>query len=221
MKQLFDAVIFDLDGTLVDSMWVWTKIDEVYLGRFGFEVPNTLQAEFEGMSFTETALYVKERFNIPDDVEAIKAEWNKLAFEFYQKQVPLKTSVLAFLDYLKEQDIKVGIATSNSHELVNAVLEAHGIRECFEVICTSCEVERGKPYPYIYQRVAEKLGVNVHRCLAFEDVPNGVLATKRAGMTVCAIKDRQNEETEARLHKEAHYFIEDYSKVIEYFQKNA
>ena len=61
----------------------------------------------------------------------------------------------------------------------------------------------------------------MHRCLAFEDVPNGVLAAKRAGMTVCAIKDRQNEETEAVLHKEAHYFIEDYSKVIEYFQKNA
>ena len=68
MKQLFDAVIFDLDGTLVDSMWVWPKIDEVYLGRFGFEVPDTLESEFEGMSFTETALYVKERFNIPDDV---------------------------------------------------------------------------------------------------------------------------------------------------------
>lgn len=219
MKRTFDAVIFDLDGTLVDSMWVWPKIDEVYLGRFGFEVPDTLEAEFEGMSFTETALYVKERFNIDDSVEQIKADWNALAFEFYAKEVPLKESTLAFLDYLKEEDIKIGIATSNSHELVNAVLEAHGISDRFEVIRTSCEVEKGKPYPYIYNKVAEELGVEPGKCLAFEDVPNGVLAAKRAGMTVCAIRDRQNEAMEEALHKEAHYFVEDYKQVIEHFKK--
>lgn len=219
MKKTFDAVIFDLDGTLVDSMWVWPKIDEVYLGRFGFEVPDTLEAEFEGMSFTETALYVKQRFNIEDSVEQIKADWNALAFKFYAKEVPLKESTLAFLDYIKTQDVKIGIATSNSHELVNAVLQAHGIRDRFEVIRTSCEVEKGKPYPYIYNKVAEELGVEPVRCLAFEDVPNGVLAAKRAGMTVCAIRDRQDEAMEEVLHKEAHYFVEDYKQVIEHFKK--
>lgn len=218
MKRTFDAVIFDLDGTLVDSMWVWPKIDEVYLGRFGFTVPDTLEAELEGMSFTETAVYVKERFRLEDDVEQIKADWNQLAFEFYAQEVPLKQNVKAFLEYIKEQGIKIGIATSNSYELVKVVLETHGIMEMFEVIRTSCEVEKGKPYPYIYNKVAQDLGIEAHRCLAFEDVPNGVLAAKRAGMTVCAIRDRQNQDMEAVLKKEAHYFVEDYKDVIEYFK---
>lgn len=218
MKRTFDAVIFDLDGTLVDSMWVWPKIDEVYLGRFGIEVPSTLESEFEGMSFTETALYVKERFNIQDDIEQIKADWNTLAFEFYAKEVLLKESVRDFLEYIKAQGIKVGIATSNSHELVKTVLEAQGIMHHFEVIRTSCEVEKGKPYPYVYNKVAEDLGVEPNRCLAFEDVPNGVLAAKRAGMTVCAIRDRQDEVMEEVLKQEAHYFVEDYKNVITYFE---
>lgn len=217
MKRTFDAVIFDLDGTLIDSMWVWPKIDEVYLGRFGFTVPDTFDAEVEGMSFTETAMYVKERFKIRDSVEQIKTDWNQLALEFYAQKVPLKQNVQSFLEYIKDQEIKIGIATSNSQELVKVVLEAHGIRDYFDAIRTSCEVEKGKPYPYIYNKVAEDLGVEAHRCLAFEDVPNGVLAAKRAGMIACAIRDRQNQEMEVLLKKEAHYFVEDYKQVIEYF----
>ncbi|MEG0713035.1 MAG: HAD hydrolase-like protein [Niameybacter sp.] len=78
MKRTFDAVIFDLDGTLIDSMWVWSKIDEAYLGRYGLEVEDSFEAELEGKSFTETAVYVKERFQISESVEEIKAEWNKM-----------------------------------------------------------------------------------------------------------------------------------------------
>ena len=69
------AVIFDLDGTLVDSMWIWRDIDIEYLGRFGISVPSGLQTEIEGMSFSETAVYFKERFHIPDSLEKIKRDW--------------------------------------------------------------------------------------------------------------------------------------------------
>ena len=218
MKRTFDAVIFDLDGTLVDSMWVWSKIDEDYLGRYGIEVDEMLESELEGMSFTETAEYVKNRFQLEDSVEKIKADWNQMASDFYRAQVPLKKHVREFLEYLESQDITMGIATSNSHELVEIVLEAHGMRQKFASIRTSCEVEKGKPYPYVYQQVAKDLDVEPTRCLAFEDVPNGVLAAKRAGMTICAIRDRQVAEMEEVLRQEADYFVEDYKQIIEYYE---
>lgn len=218
MNNTFDAVIFDLDGTLIDSMWVWAKIDEVYLGQFGIGADEFSEAEVEGMSFTETAQYMKERFQIQDDVEKIKADWNQMALEFYKSQVPLKEGVREFLDYIEALGMKMGIATSNSHELVDIVLEAHGIRSKFGAICTSCEVEKGKPYPYVYEKVAQDLGVEPKRCLTFEDVPNGVLAAKRAGMISCAIRDRQDKEMEERLRQEAHYFVENYRDIIAYYE---
>ena len=77
------AVIFDLDGTLVNSMWVWHDIDIEYLGRYGYDVPEDMVQEIEGMGFTEVAVYFKERFRIPDEIETIKEEWNRMAFEKY------------------------------------------------------------------------------------------------------------------------------------------
>lgn len=218
MNNTFDAVIFDLDGTLIDSMWAWDKIDEIYLGQFGVKADEFSEEEVEGMSFTETAQYMKTRFNIEDDVEKIKKDINQIAFEFYKSQVPLKEGVREFLDYLDGQGIKMGIATSNSYELINVILEVHHIKNKFGAICTSCEVEKGKPYPYVYEKVAKDLGVEPKRCLTFEDVPNGVLAAKRAGMTSCAIRDRQDEEMEERLRQEAHYFVEDYREIIAYYE---
>ena len=75
------AVIFDLDGTLMDSMWMWTDIDIEYLGRYGYELPPDLQNEIEGMGFTETATYFKNRFRLPQPLEEIKKEWNRMAYD--------------------------------------------------------------------------------------------------------------------------------------------
>lgn len=75
------AVIFDLDGTLVDSMWMWEDIDIEYLGRYGLSCPEDLQKAIEGMSFTETAVYFKERFGLPDSIEEIKEAWIAMSLE--------------------------------------------------------------------------------------------------------------------------------------------
>ena len=87
------AVIFDLDGTLVDSMWMWEDIDIEYLGRYGLSCPEDLQKAIEGMSFTETAVYFKERFGLPDSIEEIKEAWIAMSLEKYEKEVPLKPDV--------------------------------------------------------------------------------------------------------------------------------
>lgn len=189
MLEGIKAVIFDLDGTLVDSMWMWKAIDIEYLGRYGYECPEEIQKEIEGMSFTETANYFKEKFNLPVPIDKIKEDWNAMALDKYQHEVPLKEGMLEFLMDLKQRGIKTGIATSNSRELVDAVIESLAIGEYFDEIHTSCEVAKGKPAPDIYLLVAECLGVEPQDCLVFEDIPFGIMAGKNAGMKVCAVYD--------------------------------
>lgn len=204
------AVIFDLDGTLVDSMWMWKAIDIEYLGKFGIELPPTLQKDIEGMSFSETAVYFKETFRLPDSLEEIKADWNRMAHEKYTREVSLKNGAKEFLDYCKSRKMKLGIATSNSRELVDATLEALGIKDYFDCVMTACEVEKGKPAPDIYLAVAKKVSVADHECLVFEDVEMGILAGKNAGMEVCAVEDEFSMNQTELKKKLANYYIKDY-----------
>lgn len=208
------AVIFDLDGTLVDSMWMWKAIDIEYLGKFGISLPSTLQKDIEGMSFSETAVYFKETFQIPDSLEEIKADWNKMAYDKYTKEVDFKKGAIKFLEICIQKGIKLGIATSNSRELVDATMEALGAKQYFDCIMTSCEVDKGKPAPDIYLAVAKKLGVQPDECLVFEDIEMGILAGKNAGMEVCAIEDDFSMDQMEIKKKLADYYIKDYTEVF-------
>ena len=155
----FKAVIFDLDGTVVDSMWMWKAIDIEYLARYHIPFPKDLQSQIEGMSFSETANYFKQTFQIPDSIDQMKSDWNAMAWDKYQNEVHPKEGMLDFLKYLKSNHIKTGIATSNSPELVEVLMESKSMRQYFDAIHTSCEVGHGKPAPDIYLHVAQRLGV--------------------------------------------------------------
>ena len=208
------AVIFDLDGTLIDSMSMWDDINVEYLSKFGLTVPENLQREISGMSFTECAIYFKEKFHLPDSIEEIKEVWNEMAMYKYMHEVPLKTGVLEFLKELKQRGIKTGIATSNSIELVNAVLDSLQIAKYFDEVHTSCEVQKGKPAPDIYLLVAKCLFVAPEQCLVFEDVPEGIIAGKRAGMQVCAVEDDFSKYMTEEKKKLADYYIVDYKELL-------
>ena len=209
------AVIFDLDGTLVNSMWVWHDIDIEYLGRYGYDVPEDMVQEIEGMGFTEVAVYFKERFRIPDEIETIKEEWNRMAFEKYATVVPLKPGVAGFLEKIHVAGMKVGIASSNSRELIMACLKNHRIDGYFDCITTACDVAKGKPSPDIYLHVAKALGVKPEECLVFEDVPMGILAGKNAGMQVCAIEDEHSADQREEKRRLADFYIRSYDEIGE------
>lgn len=215
MLNNIEAVIFDLDGTLVDSMWMWKEIDVEYLNKFGIEVPSDLQQAVEGMSFSETAQYFKERFNLPDPIDVIKAEWNQMAWDKYGNEVPLKKGVIEFLEELRSRGIKTGIATSNSKELVNHVLKSLNITGYFDSVRTSCEAKKGKPAPDIYLLVADDLQVDPKYCLVFEDLALGVMAGKSAGMSVCAVFDPYSEDDKDRKRELADYYIDTYFDIFE------
>ncbi len=203
----YEAVIFDLDGTLVDSMWMWRAIDVEYLGRFNINIPGDLQKSIEGKSFSETAVYFKNRFKIPYSVDEIKQSWNEMSYDIYQNRVKLKNGAKEFLDYLKDNNIKMGIATSNSRELAICVLKARNIFDYFEAIVTGCDVNAGKPNPDVYLKTAGLLNVNPKNCLVFEDIPNGIMAGKNANMTTCAIEDEYSKDLTDEKKRLADYYV--------------
>lgn len=217
MKYFKDikAIIFDLDGTLVDSMWIWKQIDIDFLEKRGHTLPEDLQKEIEGMSFTETATYFIDRFELKESLEEIKDEWNEMANHFYAKEIKLKENVHLIIEYAKRHGIKLGIGTSNSRELLMTVLEANNIQSDFESIRTSCEVNKGKPNPDIFLKVAEDLGVSPQSCLVFEDTHAGIMAGKNAGMKVVAIYDALSEPYTEMIKEDADYYIFDYAEIME------
>ncbi len=207
------GVIFDLDGSLVDSMYMWKEIDVEFLGRFGLDVPKSLGTDIEGMSFTETAEYFKRTFSLPLSVEEIKDCWNQMAYQKYSKEVGFKPGAGTFLAWLKEKQIPTGIATSNSHTLVDAVLGHLGVAGQFRTIVTSCDVNRGKPEPDVYLCAARRMGINPAHCLVFEDVPAGILAGHRAGMHVIAVEDAFSADLAEKKRELADGMIETYEEV--------
>lgn len=210
------AVIFDMDGSLVDSMWVWTEVDDVYMEKYGLTMPENFHKEIEGMSFTETAQYFVDTFpQLNFTVEEVKREWQEMTMDMYCTRVPLKPGAGEFLRRVKQAGIRLGIATSNARELAEAALDALQIHELFDTVRTSCEVAKGKPAPDVYLKAAEDLKVDPAECLVFEDIPSGILAGKRAGMTVCAVEDDFSRPYEKEKRELADYYICDYAEVFQ------
>ncbi len=208
------ACLFDMDGTLLNSMHICKDIDIEFLARFGHELPPTLQREIEGKSFRDTAVYIKDKFQIPLSIEEIMDIWNEMAFQKYSEEIFFKNGAFEFVKMLKEKGIRTAICTSNSRELVNAVAEHLGFTPYFDTVITSCEVGAGKPAPDIYLEAAKRVGVEPEYCLVFEDIVTGLMAGKRAGMKLCAVEDEYSADQKEAKKAMADYYVEDYLDLL-------
>jgi len=208
------AVIFDLDGTLIDSMQVWRKVDAEFLGSRGIKVPDDLFEHLpNGNSFIQTAQYFKDRFELPDSVQSIMNEWTQMVTHHYQQDILLKVGAAELVHDLVSQGILLGLATSNSRFLASAVLSRSGIWDCFTASVTGEEVKMGKPYPEIYQKTACLLDIEAQDCIVLEDTLSGVQAGKAAGMKVIAIYDADNLDQIPKIKSVADFYAEDYTQV--------
>jgi len=212
------AALFDMDGTLMDSMWMWTDIDVEYLKKIpqakGQDI-RQLQLEIEGMAMGEIAVYFKKKFLLSDPVEKLQADWNAMALERYSHRVPLKPGALTMLAQMKARGLKLGLCTSNSAELTRAALAANHVEGMFDVVLTANEVGRGKPNPDIYLEAARRIGVKPEDAIVFEDVMNGVIAGRRAGMKVCGVADDDYADRRQDIIEAADYFVEDFRELAE------
>ncbi len=215
MLENIEGVIFDLDGTIVDSMGVWRTVDVTFLGRRGIPLPEGLNKELESMEFMETARYFKRRFELPDAVEEIVAEWMDTALDQYLRHVPMKPGLRGFLEHLEKNNIPAAIATSNHADLARAALKGHGLERHFAEIVTCGEVEHAKPAPDVYLEAARRLGVPAEKCIVFEDIPVGIQAGKSAGMRTCAIRDDYSQSQDGQKRQLADYYIESYAQALD------
>ena len=220
MTQIkYQAVIFDLDGTLIDSMHIWRKVDQEFLGKRGLTVPPDLFDHLpQGNSYIQTAQYFKDRFQLNDTVEDIMSEWTRLVVWHYENSIPLKPSVKHVIEWLAEKNIPLAIGTSNSLELALAALKQHKLQDYFQTIVSGCREIRGKPYPDIYLKAAEELKVSSENCIVIEDTLSGILAAKNAGMHTIAIYDADADDQRNEINAEADFPATDYMEVLEYLE---
>ena len=215
MLQGKRAALFDMDGTLVDSMGIWGDIDIEFLGERGIPMPVNLQQGIEGMSFSETAHYFKSTFDLTETEEELKVIWNQMAYDKYRTVVPLKPGAVEFLRWLKAQGFATAVCTSNSRELIDMIVENKGISQWIDYVVTACEVNAGKPAPDSYLRAAQELGGQPAECVVFEDIPAGLLAGNRAGMTTCAVEDAYSEYCMEEKRELADFVIHDFVDLLD------
>lgn len=186
----FKGVIFDLDGTLIESNGVWAQIDIDFLGKRGFAVPSDYGKVVSAMDFASAAVYTKQRFGLSESTEEIAAEWRDMAIQHYTYDIKEVAGAPQFVRSLKEKGVKLALATASSRELYEPVLKRHGIFDCFDFFATTDQVKRGKGFPDIYLFAAEKIGVRPQECVVLEDIIEAIRAAKSGGFTVLA---RQHE----------------------------
>lgn len=189
------AYIFDLDGTLLDSMGVWEQVDIDFLTGENIPVPLDYTDAIQAMSFLETALYTIGRFNLTYTPEALMAKWLGMVEHAYGNTVEMKPYAKEYLLKLRQAGVKLAAATSLSRRLCDIALTRHAIKDWFDVICTTEEVSYGKARPDIFRLAAEKLGAKPENCIVFEDILDAVKSAKSIGMTVYAVHDPAAEKS--------------------------
>lgn len=213
MKE-FKGAIFDLDGTILDSMWVWKQVDVNFLGKRNIEIPGDYVKAISALNLKTAAEYTKERFQLPETVEEIMQEWFQMAVKEYAEDVQLKSSVREYLAYLKAKEVKIAVATSSHEGLFLPCLENNEIYEFFDTIVTTMEVERGKEFPDVYEEAARRLGVKPSQCMVFEDILKGVKAAKEGGFYVVAVREEHSEDEKEEIMEIADRYIEDFDEMM-------
>lgn len=211
------GAIFDLDGTLIDSMNVWTQIDIEYLKEIGQDKNVDfieLKKDINHLSYRATAEYFKKRFNIPATIDDICARWHDMAFDSYKNKVKLREGAKEFLEGLHASGVKIGLATSNSLELAKVSLETHGINHLFENITITSEVSRGKDFPDVYLLSAERLNVKPEDCMVFEDILTAVEAAKKGNFKVTAIYDESSKHHTEKIKDKSDLYINSYNELL-------
>ncbi len=181
-----DAVVFDMDGLLLDSEQVWDDVRETLARERGGRWHDRAQRDMMGMSSLEWSRYMHDVIGLADSPAAINGEVVERMATRYREQLPLLPGAVEAVERIADR-WPLGLASSSNRSLIDLALDRAGIAGRFRVTISSEEVGRGKPAPDVYVEAARRLGVDPSRCAAVEDSHNGILAARAAGMRVVAV----------------------------------
>ena len=187
---MIQAVVFDLDGVLLDSEHVWDSVREQLVQERGGHWHDQAQREMMGMSSSEWSRYMHTELGVPDPPDQISAEVVRRLEALYRDHLPTVPGAREAVERLAEH-WPLGVASSSNRELIDLALELLGVADRFAATVSSEEVARGKPAPDVYIEVVRRLKAQPSEAAAIEDSHNGILAAKAAGMRVLAIPNRQ------------------------------
>ena len=210
----FKAAIFDADGTIIDSMYVWEKVDRDFLTERGIAITQEYSDAVRGMFFKTAAEYTKNKYGFDESIEDIMQIWLDMARHEYESNVRSKPFVREYLEYLRQKNIRIGLATSSDPYLLEPVLKHNRLQEYFDAVCYTSEVGKNKRFPDVYIMTAEKLGVAPESCIVFEDIPEGIEGADKAGMYTIAVYDRASEKYIDHLKRKAKKYIFDFSEML-------
>lgn len=207
-------LLFDLDGTLIDSNGVWVDVDETFLTRRGFNVTPEYCHTVGHSIFPVAAEFTRDYYSLPDSPEAIMAEWMDLARDAYAHQVPLKPGVAAFLEQCRTSGAEMALVTACVPELCAAVLEHHALTQTFSRIVFAQEVGVEKRDPRYFQAVFEQLAVRAEECTLFEDSPGACKTAREAGIHVVGVYDSFYAPWQEELIAHSHQYIRSFEELL-------
>ena len=203
----FKGAIFDLDGTLLDSMHIWHDVDEEFFRRRNLKVTKEYVDIIKNMHLPAAAVYTKEKYNIKESVEEIVDEWLDLCAQGYLTNVDLKNGVYEYLKSLHEKGIRMAFATASEKVVCEETLKKHGFFDFFSASAYVSEINIGKTEPDIYLLAAERIGVDPHECIVFEDIIEGIRGAKKGEFTTCGVFDKSSAKAEIEIRRIADYYI--------------
>ena len=207
---MIKGAIFDFDGTLVDSMFIWDTIGETYLRSLGKEPRENLTETFKTFTLEQSAEYYREHYGVPLSVREIVRDVNATVAEIYRTKVKCKDGIGVFLKKLHAEGVKMCVATVTDKPIVEDALKRLGILSYFEEIFTCAEVGCNKETPHIYRAALAYLGTKKEETVVFEDAFHALMTAKNDGFPVAAVRDT-HENKQALMRANADYYISDYT----------
>lgn len=186
------AVIFDMDGLLIDSMAYWVKADHIFGKLFGIKVTEEMIKYFTGRSELENMKWIKEKFGLPNEIEDLLDKRRKETDKIYTHQCLPMPGAEELLKSVKKSALQSGLASGSPFYNIEMVMNRLNWREYFDKMVSADHVNHvGKPDPSIYLYTADLLGVHPENCVVFEDAENGIVAAKKAGMKCVAVPNKK------------------------------
>lgn len=186
--------IFDLDGTLLDSMQMWMDIDIRFLSEHGITASKEYSQTVKIMGYRAAAEYTVNQFSLSLSADEVIARWSEMANESYASEIRLKEGAREYLLRLRQAGHKLAVATALTLSSVEYALKNNGVWDLFDSVTMLHEVSRGKNFPDIYLLAAQRLELQPNECVVYEDILPGILAAKSGGFSVCGIYDDSSQK---------------------------
>lgn len=178
----FRGAIFDFDGTLVDSVSIWRRLDEEFLARRGLRLEADHSEHLSTIGFDEAAFFMIEKYELEETPQEIYDEWNEMAIRLYATEVELRPGAYEYISDLRRMGVPCSVATANARSVLEATIEHLQLDELFDAFTFVSEVTRSKSSPDVYELAARRIGRPAEQCVVFEDLDLGIRAASSAGM---------------------------------------